>query len=269
VASPAAGVDFDRNRLSQGELIAGVAGFVLLIDLWFSWYGIKVSAGGGFLNRFSIGASANAWESFGVIDIILFLVALIAIGVAVLRALDKLPEMPYPPAALLTVAGAIALLLIVYRIIDTPVDTQGLEGIDVSRKIGVWLGLLAAAAITYGGWRAMQEAGASFSGLAAGTGGGTSAAGMAAATNPTAPTTPMPVADPSVPGGGAAGFSPGKEGPGVAHPGTSTGAPGEEGGEPTPPAEGADPVPGETAGQTPPGLAGEPPATGGTQTPGL
>jgi hypothetical protein len=242
VASPAAGVDFDRNRLSQGELIAGIAGVVLLIDLWFSWYGITVSAGGGFLNRFSIGASANAWESFGVIDIILFLVALIAIGVAVLRALDRLPEMPYPPGALLTVAGAVALLLIVFRIIDPPIDTQGIQGIDVSRKIGVWLGLLAAAAITYGGWRAMQEAGVSVGGLAAGMGGGAAAAGTAAATNPTAPTTPMPAADP--------------------------GAPGEEGGEAAPPPVNADPVPGEPAGETPPGLTGETPADGGTPTPG-
>jgi hypothetical protein len=256
-------VDFDRSRLSTGELIAGIAGLVLLIDLWFKWYGVKVSGGGGLLKGFSIGVSANAWESFGFIDIVLFVVALIAIGVAVLRALDRVPDMPFPPATLLTIAGGLALLLILYRTIDTPVDTQGVEGIDVTRKFGLWLGLLSAAALTYGGWRAMQESGASFSDLTAGAGGGgTPAAG------PTAPTTQMPPTEPGVPGGGAAGVSPGKEGPGAPHPGTSTGAPGEEGGGPAP-AAAADPVPGQTAGQTPPGLAGEPPASGGTHPPGL
>jgi hypothetical protein len=232
VASPASGVDFDRSRLSQGELIAGIAGLVLLVDLWFAWYGVKLSAG-GLLKGFTIGASANAWESFGLIDIILFLVALIAIGVAALRALNKLPVMPWPPATIVTIAGGVALLLILFRIIDTPVDTQGVEGIDVTRKIGVWLGLLAAAGITYGGWRAMPADDA-----------------------------------PGVPGGGAAGVSPGKEGPGAPHPGTSTGAPGDEGDAPPPPPA-PDPVPGETAGETPPGLAGEPHAGKGTQPPGV
>lgn len=259
MASPASGVDFDRNRLSQGELIAGIAGLVLLIDLWFKWYGVKVSAGGA-LQNFNIGVSANAWESFGLIDIILFLVALIAIGVAVLRALNRLPDMPFPPAQLVTIAGGVALLLIIYRIIDTPVDTGGVDGIDVTRKIGVWIGLLSAAAVTYGGWRAMAESGASF-------GGGGAAAAPAA--SPTAPTTTMPASDPGVPGGAAAGVSPGKEGPGAPHPGTSTGAPGEEGGAPPAASAGADPVPGQTAPQHPPGIAGDPPREGGTQTPGL
>src|SRR3954469_21768355 len=229
MATPAAGgVEFDRNRLSQGELIAGIAGLVLLIDLWFKWYGVKVSGGGGLLKGFSIGVSANAWQSFGLIDIILFLVALLAIGVAVMRALNNMPDMPYPPATLVTIAGGLALLLILFRIVDTPVDTHGVDGIDVTRKIGVWIGLLAAAAITYGGWRAMQE------GPAARASGGGAAA-------PAAPTTPMPAAPA---GGGAA-------------------APG--GGAATPPPTTPDPVPGQTAPETPPGLAGEPPAGEGTR----
>jgi hypothetical protein len=250
--------------LSQGELIAGIAGFVLLIDLWFKWYGVKVSAGGA-LRNFNIGVSANAWESFGLIDIILFLVALIAIGVAVLRALDNLPDMPFAPAQLVTVAGGIALVLIIFRIIDTPVDTGGVDGIDVTRKIGVWIGLLAAAAVTYGGWRAMQESGASFGGAGTAAGPG-SGPGAPPAASSTAPTTTMPANDPGVPGGGAPA---GKEGPGAPHPGTSTGAPGEEGGTPPAASAGADPVPGQTAPQTPPGIAGEPPEGGGTQSPGL
>jgi hypothetical protein len=219
-------VDFDRNRLSQGELIAGIAGLVLLIDLWFKWYGVKVSGAGGALNNFNIGVSASAWQAFGLIDIILFLVALIAIGVAVMRALNRMPEMPYPPATLIAAAGAIALLLILFRTISTPVDTGGVEGIDITRKIGLWIGLLAAAGITFGGWRAMQEAPSTLGG----PGGGTPAASS------TAPTTSAPAGGaPAAPGGAAP----------------------------------SDPVPGSTGSQTPPGLAGEPPAQGGTQPPGL
>lgn len=270
MASPVGGVDFDRSRLSQGEMIAGIAGLVLLIDLWFKWYGVSVSAGGGLLKNFDIGVSATAWQVFSVIDILLFLIALIGIGVAVLRAIDRMPEMPYPAATLVTVAGAIAVLLILFRIIDSPVDTHGVSGIDVSRKFGIWLGLVAAAAMTYGGWRAMQESGATFGDLGIGGLGGAGAGGSGA-TGSTAPTTAMPATGaPGVPGGGAAGVSPGKEGPGVPAPGTSTGGPGDAGGEPPAASPGADPVPGETGAQTPPGLAGEPPAPGEeTQPPGL
>src|SRR3954454_22911353 len=258
MATPAAGgVEFDRNRLSQGELIAGIAGLVLLIDLWFKWYGVKVSGGSGLLKGFSIGVSANAWESFGGIDILLFLVALIAIGVAVLRAMARLPEMPFTVGQLLTVAGGIALVLILFRTISPPIDTHGVNGIDVTRKIGLWIGLLSAIALTYGGWRTMSDEGTSLS--TGGLGGGGS----------TAPTTPMAPAggEPGVPGGGAAGVSPGKEGPGAPHPGTSTGGPGD--GDATPPAASSDPVPGETGSQTPPGLAGEPPSETGTTPPGI
>jgi hypothetical protein len=233
VASPAAGVDFDRSRLSQGELIAGIAGLVLLIDLWFSWYGVKVSGAGGVLKGFSIGVSANAWESFGLIDLILFVVAIACIGVAVMRALGRLPDLPYPPATIIAIAGGIALLLILFRTISPPVDTGGVTGIDVTRKIGLWIGLLSAAAITYGGWRAMQESGASFSDL----GGGARPAGGTPAADPTGPTTAMPASEPPA---GA-----------------------------TPPAPAPDPVPGSTGPTTPPGLAGEPPASGGTTPPGI
>jgi hypothetical protein len=264
MASPASGVDFDRNRLSQGELIAGIAGIVLLIDLWFKWYGVTVSAPGGALRGFNFGVSADAWQVFSWIDILLFLISLIAIGVAALRGLGRMPDMPYSPATLVAGAGGLAVLLILFRIIDSPVDTHGVSGIDVSRKFGIWLGLLAAAAITYGGWRAMQESGASIGGLGAARG----APGAGAGANE--PTTPMPATggdNPGVPGRGAAGVSPGKEGPGAPHPGTSTGAPGDEGGGPVSPAAGADP--GAGAPQTPPGLAGEPPAGEGTTPAGL
>jgi hypothetical protein len=172
-----------------------------------------------------------------------------------------MPEMPYSPALLVGIAGAVAFLLVLFRVLVQPFDVP--DQVDITRKFGIWLGLLSTIAMAYGGWRAMQEAGASFGDL--GSGGRAGAGGPAASS--TAPTTTMP-ADPGVPGGGAAGVSPGKEGPGAPHPGTSTGGPDDTGGAP-PAASSPDPVPGQTSGQTTPGLAGEPPAEGGTQPPGL
>lgn len=239
MGTPAAGVEFDRNRLSQGELIAGIGGLVLLISMWMDWYGAKVktslgSFGGGI-------GGPNAWQSFSLIDLILFLVALLAIGVAVMRGMNRMPSMPYPPATLLAVAGGIAFLLVLFRFLVQPFDVP--DQVDVTRRLGIYLGLLATAAIAYGGWRAMQESGASFGDLGgrAGTGAGPGGGGGGGA-----PTTPMPAAA-----------------------GTSTGGPGEAGTEPPAPAAGADPVPGQNAPATPPGIAGDPPEGEGARPAGL
>lgn len=257
MATPAAQVDFDRSRLNQGEMIAALGGLVLFIAMLMDWYGVKVSTS---LGSFGGGLEGpNAWESFSLIDILLFLAILIVVGVAALRALNRLPDMPYDPDVLVAIAGAVAFLLVLFRFIVQPFDVP--DQVDITRKSGIWLALIASAAMAYGGWRAMQESGVSFSDLRPGAG-GSGVAGSTAATT-------QVQADPGVPGGGAAGVAEAKSGPGAPHPGTSTGGPGDAGGEAPAAAAGADPIPGETAGQTPPGLVGEPSADTGTQPPGL
>jgi hypothetical protein len=272
MTTPASGgsLDFDRNRLSQGELIAGISAVLLIIFMFFDWYGAKASGsiGGVHVSQTASGG-ADAWEAFSFIDILLFLLALVTVAIVLLRGLNRMPDTGFPESAVIAGAGVFAVLLILFRIIDTPDAGVGFTGpihVEITRKVGIFLGLIAAGGMAYGGWRAMEESGTSVGDLTAGRASGGGGAAAAAA-----PTTPMPAtgADtPGVPGGGAAGVSPGKEGPGAPHPGTSTGAPGDEGDAPPAPAA-PDPVPGTTAGQTTPGLAGEPPAEGGTTAPGL
>jgi hypothetical protein len=64
-------------------------------------------------------------------------------------------------------------LLILYRIISPP-DAGSAPGVsvDVSPAIGIFLGLLAAIGIAYGGYRAMQEEGSSFGDVGDRLGGG-------------------------------------------------------------------------------------------------
>src|SRR3954447_20378925 len=208
------------------------------------WYGAKVKTS---LGSFGGGLSGpNAWQSFSLIDILLFLAILIVVGVAVMEGLNRLPKMDFSPALLVAIAGGIAFLLVLFRLIVQPFDVP--DQVDITRKFGIWLALLSSAAMAYGGWRAMQEAGTSFGDL------GSGARGTAAGAGSTEPTTPMAAQDPGVPGGGAAGVAEGKSGPGAPHPGTSTGGPGDDDDAPAA-ASTADPVPGETGSQTPPGLA--------------
>ena len=75
------------------------------------------------------------------------------------RATGNLPEdVPWP--VLLLAAGALALLLVLFRLLDIPapdVPAVAEDSVDFGRKFGLFLALVAAAAIAYGGWRANSE----------------------------------------------------------------------------------------------------------------
>jgi hypothetical protein len=146
----------DSSRISFGETIAGASALLLFVFMFIPWYGATATVG----NSKVTGANANAWQAFSFIDILLFLVILVTIGLIVARAADAIPpNLPAPPGMIIVGAGAIAVVLILFRLLNTPgEDVVGFGvNVDVGRKIGVFLGLIAAAALTYGGWTAANE----------------------------------------------------------------------------------------------------------------
>lgn len=141
----------DTSKLSLGDQIAAASGVALLVVLFLPWYGVDVNVAG-----FSASESVNAWEAMSFIDILLFLVALVAIGVPVARATGSLPD-DLPGPLLVLVAGGLGVLLVLFRLIDLPTPDGG-GGVDFGRKIGIFLGLIATVGIAYAGWRANEEA---------------------------------------------------------------------------------------------------------------
>ena len=143
----------DSSKLGVGEIVAGISGLALFVFMFLPWYGID-SVGG-----FGVSADASAWEAFSFIDLLLFLVCVVVVGLVIVQMAETTPDMPAPPAQIITIAGVVALVLILFRLIFTPgVDTGGVDiEVDLGRKIGVFLGLIAAAGIAYGGWRASSE----------------------------------------------------------------------------------------------------------------
>lgn len=151
----------DVNRLSQGAKIAAASAIVLFIVMFIGWFGIDAESAGdlsqgdledaakAFPDETGDSLSANAWESFSFIDILLFAAVVVAVGLAALRATGNDLNLPLPAGTLVAGAGALAVLLILFRLLNTP------YGFD--REIGVFIGLLAAAGITYGGWLMMQD----------------------------------------------------------------------------------------------------------------
>lgn len=149
---------FDLSRLRRGEKIAAAAAVLLFILMFFDWYSVSVSAGP--FGHFSVGGSA--WQSFDFLDIYLFLVILAAIGLAVVTATERSPALPVTVSVIVTALAALGTLLVLYRLIDTPIGDVP-DGVDVGRTVWAFLGLVAVAAITYGGYLSMRDEGTSLS----------------------------------------------------------------------------------------------------------
>jgi hypothetical protein len=208
--------------IGRGPLIAAVSAIALLIFMFFSWYGVdSISASGlGFeqeisgdqIEQFGGGdeTSANAWDAFSFIDILLLLTIIGVVGLVVARAMGAAIDLPVSPSALIAGLGGLAFLLILFRLIFTPDALGGADipegvefDVDLSRKIGIFLGLLASAGMAIGGWLAMQEEGTSFADqrdrFGGGTGPGTPPPAAPGAGEQAAPPPPPPPAA----GGGA------------------------------------------------------------------
>jgi hypothetical protein len=188
--------EMDADRLSTGEKIAGASAVLLFIFMFFDWFTAEVSvSGGAFVGSATAGGSA--WQAFSWIDLLMLVAIVVAVAVAVIRLTDAVFEPPFSLNAAVAILGGLSVLLILYRIIDPPGggDIAGVS-VDISPAVGAFLGLIAAAGITYGGYRAMQEEGTSFGDLgdqlSSGRGGETGPQQPPAATPPPPPPPPSP-----------------------------------------------------------------------------
>jgi hypothetical protein len=125
----------DLQRVGKWQWLTGLAGLVLLISLWLPWFG-------------ALGLTANAWETLSFIDLICALTGLGAIALIVVTATQSAAALPKRFAAIVMWLAIVAALLVLYRLLKPPEADVTLTGggSDVVRKVGVWIGLLAAIA---------------------------------------------------------------------------------------------------------------------------
>jgi hypothetical protein len=132
----------DSSRLTQGYLIAGVGGVVLLVSLFLDWIsGVTITVGAA-----SLSTSGNAWDVFSGMDILMALVALVAIVLAGAVAMGATIRMPGNAPWILGLLG-----------IATIGWALGWDLENANAGIGGWLGLAGAVAIAYGGFAAARD----------------------------------------------------------------------------------------------------------------
>src|SRR4051794_23797212 len=150
------------DKLSPGEKIAGGSAIALLVFMFFNWFGAEVSGVSGFSGRVA-GDAGNAWDTLDFIPIVLLITVIAALVMAGLRLADSAYEPPIPMSTIVTVFGVISVLLILFRIIDPPTFASfGGVSVDATLSVGIFLGLIAAGGIAYGGYSTMREEGITF-----------------------------------------------------------------------------------------------------------
>lgn len=182
----------EADKLSTGEKVSAVSAILLFIFMFFDWFGVEISGVTGFSGDVS-GSGGSAWDALDVIPIFLMLAIVVAVGVAVVRLTDADLEPPISLNAIVAALGGLAVLLILFRILFPP-DFGSFGGVtvDATLKFGIFLGLIAAAGIAYGGYSAMREEGMTFGDTADRLSGGGGQAPPPSSQTPPPPPPPPP-----------------------------------------------------------------------------
>jgi Mn2+/Fe2+ NRAMP family transporter len=202
-------MSFDISRLRRADQIVGGGAIAFFIFLFFfNWYG--VSSNIGTISGVNVNVSKSGWDTFTNSRWIWIITIVVALGSVVLVAGQRKLELPLEPGVIVAGLGALSTALIVYRIVHHPTASASFGGFhaSVGIKIGIWLGLLAALATTYGGYLQMQAEGTSladvreqasdaFSGITTAAAGGSAPQSSAAERAAAAPPIPPPAAPPS------------------------------------------------------------------------
>jgi hypothetical protein len=140
------------TRVRPADWLAGIGGLILFVSLWLKWYGIDDSAFGGVVAGQGNVPSASAWQALSEIDVLLALIALPAIGVPISAALSKVPTAPVAFTVVATCASFLAVLLVLFRLLDQPGSNE-----LVAVKYGAWIALVGALLAFVGSWLAMAD----------------------------------------------------------------------------------------------------------------
>jgi hypothetical protein len=157
-------MSFDVNRLRRSDWMIGggaVAFFIFLF--FFDWYGASYKGPASIGPGLGASQGFTGWHTFTNSRWIWLLTIIVAIGAVVLVAGQRKLDLPARPGTIVATLGALSTLLILYRIIHHPSGGESFAGGSFSYgiKIGIWLGLIASAVITYGGYLTMSEEGSS------------------------------------------------------------------------------------------------------------
>jgi hypothetical protein len=171
-----------NERPTYGSLVSAIGSAVLGVSVFLPWYGVKFTAGGlaaaqqigdhavsqygnaalqgqwaslqgafsGLVGRELVTVSAH--QALHTINVVLLVLAGVSLLISVRPLAGRASALPEVPGTWSAALGAVAALLVLYRIVDPPLPGNGLFAISLHE--GAWLALLSAVAMVVGGlWR--------------------------------------------------------------------------------------------------------------------
>ncbi|MGH2981249.1 MAG: hypothetical protein ACRDKV_04290 [Solirubrobacterales bacterium] len=136
------------DRLRGGELLAGAGGALLGVALFLPWFG-KVNPFCVPYPGHSCGRNFDALQAFGFTDLVLALTAIAGVAVALLAGAGSKTDFQITSASMAVPVALLATILVGYRVFE-PVG-------KLEPRVGLFLGLGACLAVTYGSWRAVRN----------------------------------------------------------------------------------------------------------------
>ncbi len=144
------------SKLRPADLGAGAAGVALLVVLFLPWYGpggvpeILTRGSAGTVTEYAPLGNSSGWQAFSVVDILLALAAAVAIALVLVTASARGPATPVAFSVISTLTAAVAVLLVVWRLIDPPNGFATREG-------GAWVGLAVTLLMLAASWAALHD----------------------------------------------------------------------------------------------------------------
>lgn len=150
------------DRLGNGQRIASMSALLLFVFMFLDWFGTKGSDDS--FGLFSV--SRSAWEALDYIPVVLLIAIVAVLAVAALILADAIGRASISANAAIAILGFFSASLILFRIIDPP--TFGSSGdpfwpvtLEGTVRAPMFLALLAAAGIAFGGCWALWKEGVS------------------------------------------------------------------------------------------------------------
>ena len=167
-----------EDRLRYGSLIAALGAALLAVSVFLPWYALSFTASGiaytqqqldNVAAQFGNGAlqsqvnnlhagfaglaghqftTLSAHQALKYINVVLLILAAIALIASLLR-LAGVTELPSSGGDPLVIAGMLATVCVLFRIVDPPAPAEGLLSLSLSS--GIWVALASSVAILAGG----------------------------------------------------------------------------------------------------------------------
>jgi hypothetical protein len=148
------------NGLRRADRVMGAGALALLILLFVKWYEVTIRLGSvhGLLVA---DENLTGWSAFTHARWVWLATIIVTLGAVALTLRGTKLELGVRTGSVVLGMGALSSALIVYRIAHHPVAHEQSRGARIvyaeSLEIGIWLALVAALAITYGGYLAMRS----------------------------------------------------------------------------------------------------------------